>query len=155
MGNNQTKLLIEDVKLIKITKIKPWAINFNYDNKHYLLHTSEDEDCYITLYERELNDKGYWKLNHICSRISCVSIMSFIRYNYNTTYKCSAPYSHINKRYFVYKLVQNNLLVDTYDKKIKERIEALHNIDVEIQKKNEELSNLKIYRENININIEF
>lgn len=29
---------IEDLSLLKITKIKPWAILFDYDNKHYFLH---------------------------------------------------------------------------------------------------------------------
>lgn len=34
---------IEDLSLLKITKIKPWAILFDYDNKHYFLHGKNEE----------------------------------------------------------------------------------------------------------------
>lgn len=29
---------IQDVSLLKITKVKNWSILFDYDDKHYLLH---------------------------------------------------------------------------------------------------------------------
>lgn len=29
---------MNDLSLLEITKVKPWAIYFDYDNKHYLLH---------------------------------------------------------------------------------------------------------------------
>ena len=29
---------IQDVSLLKITKVRDWSILFDYDGKHYLLH---------------------------------------------------------------------------------------------------------------------
>lgn len=31
-------MVVNDLLLLEITKVKPWAIYFNYGNKHYLLH---------------------------------------------------------------------------------------------------------------------
>ena len=55
------KLYIEDIRAIKIKKIQPYAIHFDYKDKQYLLHLSDDgwED-YLTLYEkRYLVDKTH------------------------------------------------------------------------------------------------
>lgn len=54
------KLYIEDIQAIKIKKIQPHAIHFNYKDKHYLLHLNDGCEDYLTLYEkRYLIDKTH------------------------------------------------------------------------------------------------
>jgi hypothetical protein len=44
---------IDNINLLKITKIKPWAIHFSYDGKKYLLHEStQDCETSLTLFEK-------------------------------------------------------------------------------------------------------
>ena len=55
---------IQDVSLLKITKVRDWSILFDYDGKHYLLHgTGESgEPDRQELYERNLNQNGKYDL---------------------------------------------------------------------------------------------
>jgi hypothetical protein len=62
-------LFVKNVNSIKITKVKPWAVYFNADGKHYLLHGSNvDDECTQTIFERTFDENGVWKLNAIQSR---------------------------------------------------------------------------------------
>ena len=56
---------MKDLSLLEITKIKPWAIYFDYGNKHYLLHGKADgcesiQELWINFYQKQI-----WK------RLSC------------------------------------------------------------------------------------
>lgn len=53
------KLIITDLSKLKITKVKNWAIYFNYDNEKYLLHGSCcDYEYSSNLYKRiPINNK--------------------------------------------------------------------------------------------------
>ena len=72
---------IHDLSLLKITKIKPWAIYFDYDEKHYFLHGKSDGyESVQELFERHLNENGFWTLEFIKSNYGneCV-INDYIR----------------------------------------------------------------------------
>ena len=57
---------IQDVSLLKITKVRYLSILFDYDGKHYLLHgTGESgEPDRQELYERTLNQNGKYDLEY-------------------------------------------------------------------------------------------
>ena len=56
---------IQDVSLLKITKVRDWSILFDYDGKHYLLHGTCEigEPDRQELYERNLNQNGKYDLS--------------------------------------------------------------------------------------------
>ena len=68
MGESPKIIDIQDLSLLKITKVKPWAIYFDYDKKHYLLHGKSDGcESVQELYERHLNKNGFCTLEFIKS----------------------------------------------------------------------------------------
>ena len=81
------KLYIEDIRAIKIKKIQPYAIHFDYKDKHYLLHISDDggED-YLVLYEkRYLIDKthkegDYYVLSYLTGKFLRMDSLSLTEY---------------------------------------------------------------------------
>ena len=58
---------ITDISLLKITRVRPWSICFDYDNKHYLIHGSSEmgEGSWQELYKRDLDVNGKYKLTHL------------------------------------------------------------------------------------------
>lgn len=60
---------MSDLSLLQITKVKPWAIYFDYDNRHYLLHGKADGyESIQELYERQLDKNGNYELIFVKSR---------------------------------------------------------------------------------------
>lgn len=93
---------IQDLSLLKITKIKPWAIYFDYDEKHYLLHGKSDGcESVQELYERHLNKNGFWTLNFIKSNYGNEYV---INYYIKPISWQTIVYSQIDKEYFREKL---------------------------------------------------
>ena len=58
---------IQDLNLLRITKVKEWAICFDYGEKHYLLHGQSEmgEGSWQVLYERTLDECGKYHLERI------------------------------------------------------------------------------------------
>ena len=104
-------LNIKDIHLLHITKVKPWAIYFNYDNKKYLLHGStQDYESSIHLYERIWNGKHY-ELEYISGYLSCSDNVE----NDFISYKCKGKtYSQIDKARFVCLLEYKELCKGCY-----------------------------------------
>lgn len=93
------------LSLLKITKVKPWSICFDYDGKHYLIHGNYElgEGSWQTLYERELDANGKYTLNFIkhCNHGPDNVSRDYIkRQNGNTI-----VYRNIDKEYFIGKLI--------------------------------------------------
>lgn len=113
---------------IKITKAKPWAIYFNYENKKFLLH--ESSDCYessTTLYERILKN-GKYELETIASYYGQIITLNYLNAKIGRTYK------QVDIKNFLRKLVYHDLV---QNKKINEEIEEMK-LEVEKYKKIEE-----------------
>lgn len=114
--DNKKEKIYMSPEFIKITKVKPWAIYFNYKAKKFLLH--ESSDCYeysTTLYER-VYEQGRYKL---------VSIKSYYGHIFTLNYysnKTGRTYMQINKENFVYKLVYHEMIRNS---KIERNIERL------------------------------
>ena len=99
----------KDLGKLKITKVKPWCIYFNYDSKHYMIHETEDNwlNTHVILYERIFN--GFGNIIN-CKMISnshgnnTLNISDFIN-KYKTVKSngeaYSVIYSKIDKIHFV------------------------------------------------------
>lgn len=99
------QLIITDLNKLKITKVKNWAIYFNYDNEKYLLHGSGECGEYTyTLFKRVhiFNDK--YELKAIFSDRSTDDYVAneFIKESKKNT----LVYDQIDKKYFIDKLVE-------------------------------------------------
>lgn len=100
------KLIITDLSKLKITKVKDWAIYFNYDNEKYLLHGSCcDYEYGYNLYKRIPDiSKNRYKLDCIARDFSDDDC---IRHEFTKeSVKRGFTYSQIDKEYFVNKLVE-------------------------------------------------
>ncbi len=69
MGEKKEILIISNINDIRIKKVQPWGIHFDYAGKHYFLHRYNDWDNALKLYEKtyvidEKHKKGdYYELN--------------------------------------------------------------------------------------------
>lgn len=91
-------------KFIRITKVKPWAIYFNYKEKKFLLH--ESSDCYeysTTLYER-IFENGKYRLETIKSYYGHIFTLNYYSNKIGRTYK------QIDKEKFVRKLIFHEMI---------------------------------------------
>ncbi len=115
-------LEIKDVKLMKITKVKPWAIYFTYDNERYLLHeSSEAYDTVIRLYKRELNKFGNYKLEFIIGSPYC----DFFSKDYLGRNGSSIPYCQIDLDLFCKRMTRDKFFCGAYEKDIEEMRERV------------------------------
>ncbi|MEI3357051.1 MAG: hypothetical protein V8R81_08750 [Clostridia bacterium] len=110
---------------IKITKAKPWAIYFNYEDKKFLLHESSDGyESSTTLYER-IQKNGKYELETIASYYGGIITLDYLNTKRGRTYK------QVNMKKFLRKLVYHGLV---QNKKINEEIEKMK-LEVEKYKK--------------------
>lgn len=89
---------MNDLSLLEITKVKPWAIYFDYDNKHYLLHGKVDDyESIQELYERQLDKNGNYDLIFIKSRYG----RDYLDSDYiKSISRKTIVYNQIDKEYF-------------------------------------------------------
>lgn len=109
---NEKTFQIDDISLLKITKIRPWfALNFDYDGNHFLLHEEWDSDdgCrYTQLYKKECDENGRYSLTEI--NWSYDDIFDFIKEN-NAQ---GLAYKNIDKEYFLRQLTKNDFVFSKY-----------------------------------------
>jgi hypothetical protein len=118
---------IQDVALLRITRVRDWSILFDYGDKHYLIHGKYEcgEGSWQELYERELDNNGRYSLNYIKNITGDEYVIKDYIKNWN---KKSIVYSQINKEYFAYKLVKRGFAHGIYEDLIegdKEQIRLL------------------------------
>lgn len=99
---------MNDLSLLKITKVKPWAIYFDYDNKHYLLHGKADGyESIQELYERQLDENGNYDLIFIKSRYG----RDYLANGYiKSINKRTVVYNQIDKEYFREQLIRSGFV---------------------------------------------
>jgi hypothetical protein len=116
------KLEIKDLSLLKIDKIKDWAIYFTYDNEKYLLHGSSDGgDSSMTLYLRvPIGSDGKYKLEPIHSKwASSDYVSNYIKVNKIGNGKSKTiHYSEIDKEFFIKQLTNEGFVSGILDKKV-------------------------------------
>lgn len=99
---------MNDLSLLEITKVKPWAIYFDYDNKHYLLHGKADGyESIQELYERQLDKNGNYDLIFIKSRYGRDYFDSGYIKSIN---RKTIVYNQIDKEYFREQLTRSGFI---------------------------------------------
>lgn len=102
---------ITDLSLLKITKVKPWTIYFDYDNKHYMIHGNYEigEGSWQTLYEREFDKNGKYTLTFIkhCPYATDDVAKDYIKKQRGVTF----VYRNIDKIYFTQRLIKRGFAV--------------------------------------------
>lgn len=124
---------IKNLSLLKITRVRGWAICFDYDGKHYLLHGASEmgEGSWQDLYERELDEHGKYKLNFITNS------------NYGSEYVANEyikkqngktiVYSLIDKNYFVYKLTKRGFATGIFEDEVSRQKEEIMKLQTELK----------------------
>lgn len=99
---------MNDLSLLEITKVKPWAIYFDYDNKHYLLHGKADGyESIQELYERQLDKNGNYDLIFIKSRYG----EDYFASNYiKSINRKTIVYNQIDKEHFREQLIRSGFV---------------------------------------------
>ena len=136
------KLKIIDSSKIKITKLKDWAIYFDYDSDKYLLHESVDGyDSSIALYKRiPSNDFGKYELEWMKSD----NFVDIPTIEYNKKHKhWSGTYSQINIEKFVYDMTYDGYFSSQYDDEIKEKKNPIYQKKKEIERLQREIEFLE------------
>lgn len=139
--NNSDKLQItaDKIDTFKITKVKNWAVYFEYDGSKYLLHeASEDFETSTTLYyRRQLNGMGKYDLVPIGHCYGIPAVMCYGRKYWHS----GKPYNDIDIKKFVFKLTYNGTVGGMYENEVffrKRTITTLEELkkglDKEIQK---------------------
>lgn len=127
-------MVIERLEDVKITKVKDWAVYFDVCEKHYILHGSEDDESYVTLFERTLDKFGHYELTPLKSILgdACLKNKYIAKQKDKTI-----VYSLVDVRYFVYTLTKKGFA------------EGLYSYEVELQNKRllELRKELKFYDE--------
>ena len=141
------KLEITDLSKFKITKLKPWAIYFTYDNIKYLLHEYSDDDSNIVLYKRiQLNNSGKYKLEPISYSWSDIPEITYklkyIRSNKGRTH------NQINIEKLVYTLTEMGLFSGIYYQEIVKKNDPIYRKKQEIEKLQREIDILESFRRN-------
>lgn len=139
-------LNIINLDLLKITKVKSWAIYFIYDSRYYLLHGAyNDDDEIVRLYERELYNYGNYKLKLLESK----SESSYFANDYINCHKRTIVYSQIDKEFFVKKLTYKGFITSVYDKEIGQIKAKIIEYQNQIKVLNDHISRIrdKIYSE--------
>lgn len=99
---------MNDLSLLEITKVKPWAIYFDYDNKHYLLHGKADGyESIQELYERQLDKNGNYGLIFIKNRYGRDYLVSDYIKSINQK---TIVYNQIDKEYFREQLTRSGFI---------------------------------------------
>lgn len=135
------KVYIDDYKNVKIIKIKDWSVSFKYKEDYYLLHIcNEDYETTADLHKRVVDNGKIIGLELISNCYSNNNVYgNFIRdTDEGKTYK------QIDKDYFIRNLTKNKLVESYMD--YDEYIKGLNVIDLEINKKREELREIEIKR---------
>lgn len=110
---NDKILNIQDVSLLKVTRVRDWSICFSYDGKNYLIHGCYEcgEGSWQDFYTRELDEKGRYTLDFI----KCSDGDEQVKYYYfDTAMNKTLVYSRINKNDFAYMLTKNGFATGVY-----------------------------------------
>lgn len=123
---------IQDLSLLKITRVRDWSICFDYGDKHYLLHGSSEvgEGSCQELYERELNENGKYKLTFISNKYGD----DHVAYDYIKRQSGKTiVYSLIDKNFFVYKLTKREFATGIFENEVLKQKEEILNLQAELK----------------------
>lgn len=99
-------LRITDLSMLKITKVKPWAVYFIYNDEKYLLHETDNDDIVVTLFKKKYIGNRY-ELEYEASSYGWIGTIPL---KTGLTKKRNLVYNHIDLLSFVKRLESKKLL---------------------------------------------
>lgn len=133
---------ITDLSLLKITRVRPWSICFDYDNKHYLIHGSYEmgEGSWQELYERKLDTNGKYNL----LRLKTVDGDDDVKQDYIKRQRGKTiVYRNVDKAYFSYKLTKRGFATGVMESVVKEEQKHINRVEKQIKKHEEIIRQLR------------
>lgn len=135
---------ITDLSKLKITKVKQWAINFDYEDKHYFIHGRYEygEGSGQDFYERILDENGHYELIHITSKwfeednLPVYYIKNYHKFrNY--------VYNQIDKDFFVKQLTKIGFADSDFVEVVKKEKKTIDDLKEEIKKHQDSITKLR------------
>lgn len=134
---------ITDLSLLKITRVRPWAILFDYGDEHYLIHGSYEfgESSWQELYKRELDKNGKYNLTHLKN---CPYADDNVSYDYIKSQRGNTiVYKNIDKENFAYKLTKRGFATGIMENKVIEEQKHINKVEKQIKKYEEKIRQLR------------
>lgn len=133
--------------MLKITKVKNWAICFDYDDRHYLIHGSSElgEGEWQDFYERILDENGHYELKHIKTKMYSKEyvVNDYIKKQNGHT----IVYKNIDKEYFTYKLTKRGFASGIMEERVIEEEKHISKVEKQIKKYEDKI---RLLRQEIN-----
>lgn len=133
--------------MFKITKVKNWAICFDYDDRHYLIHGSSEpgEGEWQEFYERILDENGHYELKHIKTKMYSEEyvVNDYIKKQNGHT----IVYKNIDKEYFAYKLTKRGFASGIMEERVIKEEKHISKVEKQIKKYEEKI---RLLRQEIN-----
>jgi hypothetical protein len=133
---------ITALSLLKITRVRPCSICFDYDNKHYLIHGSYEmgEGSWQELYERKLDTNGKYNL----LRLKTVDGDDDVKQDYIKRQRGKTiVYRNVDKAYFSYKLTKRGFATGVMESVVKEEQKHINRVEKQIKKHEEIIRHLR------------
>ena len=134
---------ITDLNLLKITKVKPWSICFDYDGTHYLIHGQSEcgEGSWQKLYIRELDKNGKYNLTFLktCGNADEYVARDYIKRQRGKT----IVYRNIDRDFFAYKLTKRGFATGNMEREVKLQERRIANIKKSIEVHYEKIAMLR------------
>ena len=106
---------IDDLKELKIIKIKYFYIIFSYKNNEYLLHNNSESEIQELYFRQKINNNGNYILKFItCNKNTQNVLKYFLDFRKGQTYK------QLNLNKFVFNLTKASFANSYYDEEIKQ-----------------------------------
>lgn len=122
------KINITDESLLKITRVRLWAICFDYDGKHYLLHGKSElgEGSWQELFEKVYDENGRYELIHMNNSFAGTDAVAneYIKRQKGKT----IVYKNIDKPYFIRKLVEHDFSTGLYAEEAEKEKDRMENV---------------------------
>lgn len=134
---------IQDLNLLRITKVKEWAIYFDYGKKHYLLRGQSEmgEGSWQVLYERTLDECGKYHLERIKESGYATEYVAndYIKRQNGKT----IVYSKIDKEYFAYKMTKRGFAIGIMQQKVEEENQHILSVKNQIKELEQKIYGLR------------
>lgn len=135
-------LIIEDLKKLRITKVKTYKVTFKYEDREFIiLDNSSYGECGLVLMERVWVKDNRCVLNIIKCALTCRNPFDFIK-DISKTKPNNVTYSNIDREYFVKMLAEMNFIGGKYADSYKELKEKQDKLNEKIRELQREVSNL-------------
>lgn len=121
------KINIKDLSLLRFKKCKQYKILFIYDKSEYLLISDNDDESYLSLYERVKVADNRYTLKLIAGAITVYDAGDLIN-DISKRKPEHTVYSNIDREYFVKMLTSIGLIESLYSdeyRKVTDKIEKL------------------------------